>query len=119
MLYCMVLNHLNSASHSMSRSEALPTTAFDTVLEFTRRRATYRQLKLKDLPNVPIYVVARAGFRLTLYIIMCYKILQYFKMHYTVLLILKAGGLDSMPGDNRILVSRPGDQGLGLGLETW
>ena len=66
-----------------------------------------------------LYVVARAGLRLTLYIIMCYKILQYFKMHYTVLLILKAGGLDSIPGDNRILVSRSDYQDLGLGLETW
>ena len=38
-------------------------------------------------------------------------------MHYTDLLILNAGlDLDSMPGD-RILVLRPGYQGLGL--ETW
>ena len=49
------------------------------------------------------------------------NIIIYFKnikMHYTVLLILNVGlGLDSMP-DDRILVSRPGDQSLGLGLET-
>ena len=37
-------------------------------------------------------------------------------MHYTVLMILNAGlGLDSMP-DDRILVSRPGDQGL---TQSW
>src|SRR6218665_3992599 len=36
-LYCI---HFYSASHSMSLSEALPTTAIDTVLEFTRRSAT-------------------------------------------------------------------------------
>src|SRR6218665_972781 len=40
MWYCIVLNHLNSTSHSMSLSEALPTTAIDTVLEFTLRSAT-------------------------------------------------------------------------------
>ena len=35
---------LYSASHSMILSEELPITAIDTVSEFTRRRARYRQL---------------------------------------------------------------------------
>src|SRR6218665_3167267 len=39
-LYCIVFIHLYSASHSMSHSEALPTTAISTVPEFTRRSAT-------------------------------------------------------------------------------
>src|SRR6218665_1836711 len=37
-LYCIY--HFCSASHSTSLSEALPTTAIDTVSEFTRRNAT-------------------------------------------------------------------------------
>jgi len=45
------------------------------------------------------------------------NITVYFKMHYTVLLILNPGlGFASIP-DDRILVSRPDYQGLGL--ETW
>src|SRR6218665_3301005 len=39
-LYCIVFIHFYSASHSMSLSEALPTTAIDAVSEFTRRSAT-------------------------------------------------------------------------------
>ena len=38
--YSIVFIHFYSASHSMSLSEALPTTAIDTVSEFTRRSAT-------------------------------------------------------------------------------
>src|SRR6218665_3622167 len=38
--YCIVFIHFFSASHSLSLSEALPTTAIDTVSEFTRRSAT-------------------------------------------------------------------------------
>src|SRR6218665_3854413 len=36
-LYCIVFIHFYSGSHSLSLSEALPTTAIDTVSEFTRR----------------------------------------------------------------------------------
>ena len=39
-LYCIVFIHFYSASHSMSLSEALQTTAINTVLEFIRRSAT-------------------------------------------------------------------------------
>ena len=39
-LYCIVFIHFYSASHSMSLSEAFPTTAIDTVSEFTRRSTT-------------------------------------------------------------------------------
>src|SRR6218665_3686121 len=39
-LYCIVFIHFYSASHSLSFSEALPTTETDTVSEFTRRSAT-------------------------------------------------------------------------------
>src|SRR6218665_2802157 len=39
-LYCIVFIHLYSASHSLSLSEALPTTAIDTMSEFTHRSAT-------------------------------------------------------------------------------
>jgi len=39
-LYCIVFNHFCSAYHSMSLSEALPTTAIDAVSELTRRSAT-------------------------------------------------------------------------------
>ena len=35
---------------------------------------------------------------------------------YSLLILNASRGLDSMP-DDTILVSRPGDQGLGLGLE--
>src|SRR6218665_541643 len=37
LLYCIVLIHFYSASHGISLSEVLPTTAIDTVSEFTRR----------------------------------------------------------------------------------
>ena|SRR6218665_3263767 len=39
-LHGIVFIHFYSASHSMSLSEALPTTAIDTVSEFTHRSAT-------------------------------------------------------------------------------
>ena len=39
-LYCIVFIHFYSTSGSLSLSEALPTTAIDTVSEFTRRSAT-------------------------------------------------------------------------------
>src|SRR6218665_134040 len=39
-LYCIVFIHFYSASNNLSLSEALPTTAIDTVSEFTRRSAT-------------------------------------------------------------------------------
>src|SRR6218665_1490469 len=39
-LYCTVFIHFYNASHSMNHSEALPTTATNTVSEFTRRSAT-------------------------------------------------------------------------------
>jgi len=38
--HCIVFVHFYSASHSMSLSEALPTTAIDTVSQFIRRSAT-------------------------------------------------------------------------------
>jgi len=38
--YCIVFIHFDSASHGTNLSEALPTTATDTVSEFTRRSAT-------------------------------------------------------------------------------
>ena len=39
-LYCIAFIHFYSAYHGMSLSEALPTTAIDTVSEFTRRSST-------------------------------------------------------------------------------
>src|SRR6218665_1987493 len=39
-LYCIVSIHFYSTSHSMSFSEALPTTAIDTVSDFTCRKTT-------------------------------------------------------------------------------
>ena len=44
----VVFIHFYSASHSMSLSEALPTTAIDTVRVYTPK--CYRQLQVKDLP---------------------------------------------------------------------
>jgi len=38
---CIVLIHFYSASHSMSLSEALPTTAIDTVSEFLHAEALF------------------------------------------------------------------------------
>jgi len=49
LLYCIVFVHFYSASHSMSLSEALPTTAIDTVLDIPKR---YKQMLVKDLPKV-------------------------------------------------------------------
>src|SRR6218665_171633 len=46
---CIVFIHFYSASHSTSLSEALPTTAIDTVSEFTCRSG--RHLLVKDLPT--------------------------------------------------------------------
>ena len=40
LLHCIVFIHFYSASHSMRLSEALPTSAIDTVSEFTRRSTT-------------------------------------------------------------------------------
>src|SRR6218665_1036176 len=40
-LYCIVFIHFYSASHSLSLSEALPTTAVDTVSEFTGNMCMY------------------------------------------------------------------------------
>ena len=48
--YCILFIHLYSTSHSMSLSEAFPTTAIDTVGVYTPKR--YRQLQVKDLPKV-------------------------------------------------------------------
>src|SRR6218665_997079 len=47
--YCIVFIHFYSASHSLSLSEVLPTTAIDTVSEFTRRSV--------DVKNVCLYIV--------------------------------------------------------------
>src|SRR6218665_331992 len=52
-LYCIY--HFCSASHSTSLSEALPTTAIDTVSEFTRRNASslrggYSGIRTHDPP---------------------------------------------------------------------
>src|SRR6218665_3600515 len=50
--HCVVFIHFYSASHGMSLSEAIPTTAIDTVSEFyTPKR--YKQLQVKALPKVP------------------------------------------------------------------
>ena len=57
MLYCIVFIHFYSASYSRSFPEALPTTAIDTVSEFTRRSTTVSE----GLAQGP-YVAARAGF---------------------------------------------------------
>jgi len=51
LLYCIVCIHFYCTSHSLSLSEALPTTAIGTVSEFTR----YKQLQVKDLPKVPMW----------------------------------------------------------------
>ena len=59
-LYCIVFIHLYSASHSLSLSEALSTTAIDTVSEFARRSATISE----GLAQGP-YTAARAGFEPT------------------------------------------------------
>src|SRR6218665_690964 len=56
-LHCVVFIHFCSGSHSMiSLSEALPTTAIETVSEFTRRSV---QLYMKDLPKVPTWWLER------------------------------------------------------------
>ena len=57
---CIAFIHFYSASHSMSLSVALPTTAIDTVSEFIRRRVQrYKQLQVKDLPKVPTWRLER------------------------------------------------------------
>jgi|SRR6218665_155699 len=58
-LYCVVFIHFYSASDSMSLSEALLTTAIDTVLEFTRE--TLQATVSEGLAQGP-YLAARAGF---------------------------------------------------------
>src|SRR6218665_1775291 len=58
LLYCIVFIHFYSSPHGVSLSEALPTTAIDTVSEFyTRKRK--RQLQVKDLPKVPTWQLER------------------------------------------------------------
>ena len=60
MQYCIVFIHFYNASHSMmSLSEALPTTAIDAVLEFTRE--TLQATVSEGLAQGP-YVAAKAGF---------------------------------------------------------
>ena len=60
-LHCIVFIHFNSASHSMSLSEALPTTAIDSVSEFTRASALHA-IASEGLAQGP-YVPARARFK--------------------------------------------------------
>src|SRR6218665_2282091 len=60
--YCIVFIHFYSAFHSMSLSEALPTTVVDTVSEFTRRSAS--GAVSEGLAQGP-YLAARAGFEPT------------------------------------------------------
>src|SRR6218665_946454 len=55
--YCIVFINFYSASQSMSLSEALPTTAIDTVGVYTPKR--YRQLQVKDFPIVPTWWLER------------------------------------------------------------
>src|SRR6218665_2256753 len=64
--YCIVLYLSISVAlltHSLSLSEALPTTAIDTVGVYTPKH--YRQLLVKDLSKVPTYMAPRAGFEPT------------------------------------------------------
>src|SRR6218665_2693782 len=63
-LYCIVFIHFYSASHSLSLSEALPTTAIDTVSEFTRRSAT-GNCRQRTCPRSLAYMAARVGFEPT------------------------------------------------------
>src|SRR6218665_528613 len=63
-LYCIVFIHFSSASHSMSLSEALPTTAIDTVSEY-HAKALQATVSV-GLAQGP-YVAARVGFGLRLY----------------------------------------------------
>ena len=56
MWFSIVLNHLNSASHSMSPSEALPTTAICRSLNAEALQATVRE----GLAQGP-YVAPRVG----------------------------------------------------------
>src|SRR6218665_172868 len=55
--YCIVFIHFYSASDSIILSEALPTTAIDTVGVYTPKR--YRQLQVQDLPKVPTWRLER------------------------------------------------------------
>src|SRR6218665_2828393 len=64
-LYCIVFIHFYSASHSLSFSEALPTTAIDTVHVGVYTPKRYRQLQVKDLPKVPTWRLESAGFEPT------------------------------------------------------
>src|SRR6218665_1967172 len=58
-LFCIIFIHFYSASHSMSLSEALQTTAIDTVSEFTRQSATGNCMQVKDLPKAPTWRLER------------------------------------------------------------
>src|SRR6218665_3185361 len=60
--YCIVFIHFYSASRSLSLSEALPTTAIDTVPEFTRE--ALEAIAGKGLAQGP-YMAARARFEPT------------------------------------------------------
>src|SRR6218665_156872 len=64
-LSCIVFIHFSSASESMSFSGAFPTTAIDTVCVRVYTPKSYRQLQVKDLLKVPVYVAARARFEPT------------------------------------------------------
>src|SRR6218665_1414987 len=61
-LYCIVFIHIYSASHSLSLSEGLPTTAIDTVSEYNAE--ALQAIAGKGLAQGP-YVAARAGFEPT------------------------------------------------------
>ena len=62
--YCKLIAfiHFYSASHSMSLSETLPTTAIDIASEFTRRSATRLQATVSEGLVQGPYVAVRAGF---------------------------------------------------------
>ena len=64
LLYCIVFIHFYSASHSMSLSEALPTTAIDTVSEFTRQStmSTIRLLAIKGLHSILVQAILEGVF---------------------------------------------------------
>ena len=57
-LYCIELIHFYSASHSLSLSEELPTTATDTVSEFTAKAL---QAAVSERLAQGPYMAARAG----------------------------------------------------------
>src|SRR6218665_2436481 len=61
-IFCLVFSHFYSASHIMSLSEVIPTTAIETASGFTRR--TLQATVIEGLAQGP-YVAARTGFELT------------------------------------------------------